>query len=45
MKNHAFLAAVWALNVAEEGGKDFVIICTAYSNMIIALTVYGSTKM
>ncbi|XP_043469303.1 adenylate cyclase type 10-like [Leptopilina heterotoma] len=32
---HAHLAAIWGLIVALESSKDFLVLCTAYANMMV----------
>lgn len=40
MKKHARLAAIWGLNAALDDRKDFLLLCTFYTNMLITAHVY-----
>ncbi|KAK0097186.1 hypothetical protein PV326_003000 [Microctonus aethiopoides] len=35
MREHAQLAAIWSLNAALISNNDFIVLCTAYTNMIL----------
>ncbi|CAL1681643.1 unnamed protein product [Lasius platythorax] len=40
MKKHARLAAIWSLNAALDSSKNFLTLCTSFTNMMLTAHVY-----
>nr|XP_012215653.1 PREDICTED: uncharacterized protein LOC105668056 [Linepithema humile] len=40
MKKQARLAAIWGLNAALDSSRDFLTICTSFTNMMLTAHVY-----
>lgn len=43
MREHAHLAAIWSLNAALISKNDFIVLCTAYTNMIFTAHAIGQS--
>ncbi|XP_050456444.1 adenylate cyclase type 10-like [Cataglyphis hispanica] len=44
MKKHARLAAIWSLNAALESSRDFLTLCTSFTNMMLIAHVYQKSR-
>ncbi|KAL6429124.1 hypothetical protein ACFW04_008123 [Cataglyphis niger] len=44
MKKHARLAAIWSLNAALGSSRDFLTLCTSFTNMMLIAHVYQKSR-